>query len=74
MGFIEHNKALCMLFCSNQYPHAAGGAKHGARLFLFISACVYNADKQKTFVAPSLKEEDAILLCGGRIRLGKIVF
>jgi nucleoside-diphosphate-sugar epimerase len=34
--------------------------KHGAKRFFYSSsACVYNADKQKTFVAPSLKEEDA---------------
>jgi len=32
------------------------GAK---RFFYSSSACVYNADKQKTFEAPSLKEEDA---------------
>jgi GDP-D-mannose 3',5'-epimerase len=29
------------------------------RFFYASSACVYNADKQKTFEAPSLKEEDA---------------
>jgi GDP-D-mannose 3',5'-epimerase len=29
------------------------------RYFYSSSACVYNADKQKTFEAPSLKEEDA---------------
>jgi GDP-D-mannose 3', 5'-epimerase len=34
--------------------------KHGAQRFFYSSsACVYNADKQKTFEAPSLKEEDA---------------
>jgi GDP-D-mannose 3',5'-epimerase len=34
--------------------------KHKAgRFFYASSACVYNADKQKTFEAPSLKEEDA---------------
>jgi nucleoside-diphosphate-sugar epimerase len=34
--------------------------KHGAtRYFYSSSACVYNADKQKSFEAPSLKEEDA---------------
>ena len=27
--------------------------------FYASSACVYNADKQKSFDAPSLKEEDA---------------
>jgi GDP-D-mannose 3', 5'-epimerase len=34
--------------------------KHGTKRFFYASsACVYNADKQKTFEAPSLKEEDA---------------
>jgi len=33
---------------------------HGCKKFFYSSsACVYNADKQKTFEAPSLKEEDA---------------
>src|SRR4030095_8653721 len=30
-----------------------------ARYFYSSSACVYNADKQRSFEAPSLKEEDA---------------
>src|SRR5665213_3681227 len=34
--------------------------KHGTKRFFYASsACVYNGDKQKTFEAPSLKEEDA---------------
>jgi nucleoside-diphosphate-sugar epimerase len=34
--------------------------KHGVKRYFFASsACVYNGDKQKTFEAPSLKEEDA---------------
>jgi GDP-D-mannose 3',5'-epimerase len=34
--------------------------KFGVRRYFYSSsACVYNADKQKTFEAPSLKEEDA---------------
>jgi nucleoside-diphosphate-sugar epimerase len=34
--------------------------KHGVQRFFYSSsACVYNGDKQKTFEAPSLKEEDA---------------
>jgi len=33
---------------------------HGCKKFFYSSsACVYNADKQTTFAAPSLKEEDA---------------
>lgn len=34
--------------------------KHGVKRFFYSSsACVYNGEKQKTFEAPSLKEEDA---------------
>jgi len=51
MGFIEHNKALCML----SVPVKSGVQRY----FYSSSACVYNADKQRTFEAPSLKEEDA---------------
>ena len=60
MGFIEHNKALCMLsvLINTHMLSAAAGA--GVRRFFYSSsACVYNADKQKTFAAPSLKEGDA---------------
>lgn len=60
MGFIEQNKALCMLsvLINTHMLQAAVGA--GAQRFFYSSsACVYNADKQRTFAAPSLKEEDA---------------
>jgi nucleoside-diphosphate-sugar epimerase len=60
MGFIEHNKALCMLSVLINTHMLQAALKHGAKRFFYSSsACVYNADKQKTFVAPSLKEEDA---------------
>ena len=60
MGFIEHNKALCMLsVLINTHLLQAALAKGTKRFFYASSACVYNADKQKTFEAPSLKEEDA---------------
>ena len=60
MGFIEHNKALCMLSVLIN-THMLQAARNLAcqRYFYSSSACVYNADKQKTFEAPSLKEEDA---------------
>src|SRR5260370_28226897 len=60
MGFIEHNKALCMLsvLINTHMLQAAKGYKV-RRFFYASSACVYNGDKQKTFEAPSLKEEDA---------------
>src|SRR6201997_3145867 len=60
MGFIEHNKALCMLSVLINTHMLQAALKHGVeRYFYSSSACVYNADKQRTFEAPSLKEEDA---------------
>jgi GDP-D-mannose 3', 5'-epimerase len=60
MGFIENNKALCMLsvLINTHLLLAARGA--GAKRFFFASsACVYNADKQKDPNVTALKEEDA---------------
>ena len=60
MGFIEHNKALCMLsVLINTHMLQAALASRAERFFYASSACVYNGDKQRTFAAPSLKEEDA---------------
>jgi nucleoside-diphosphate-sugar epimerase len=60
MGFIEHNKALCMLsVLINTHMLQAALKNDVKRFFYSSSACVYNGDKQKTFEAPSLKEEDA---------------
>jgi len=60
MGFIEHNKALCMLSVLINTHMLQAALNHGCQKFFYSSsACVYNADKQKTFEAPSLKEEDA---------------
>jgi nucleoside-diphosphate-sugar epimerase len=60
MGFIERNKALCMLSVLINTHMLQAALKGGAKRFFFSSsACVYNGDKQKTFEAPSLKEEDA---------------
>lgn len=60
MGFIEHNKALCMLsVLINTHMLQAARRQGVSRYFYSSSACVYNADRQKTFEAPSLKEEDA---------------
>ena len=60
MGFIEANKALCMLSVLINTHMLQAALKHGAKRFFYASsACVYNGDKQKTFEAPSLKEEDA---------------
>jgi len=60
MGFIENNKALCMLSVSiNTNLLRAIKNKGIERFFYASSACVYNADKQKDPNIISLKEEDA---------------
>jgi GDP-D-mannose 3', 5'-epimerase len=60
MGFIEQNKALCMLSVLINTHMLQAARHHGCQKYFYSSsACVYNADKQKTFEAPSLKEEDA---------------
>jgi nucleoside-diphosphate-sugar epimerase len=60
MGFIEKNKALCMLSVLINTHLLQAAIKSGvSRYFYASSACVYNGDRQKSFEAPSLKEEDA---------------
>ena len=60
MGFIEHNKALCMLSVLINTHMLQAALHHGCKKFFYASsACVYNADKQATFEAPSLREADA---------------
>lgn len=60
MGFIEHNKALCMLSVLSN-THMLMGAKDAgvARFFYSSSACVYNAEKQLSPDLIALKEADA---------------
>ncbi len=60
MGFIENNRALCMLsvLISTQMLIAAQHAGV-SRLFFSSSACVYRADKQSSAQVVPLKEEDA---------------
>tara|TARA_B100001142_G_C14315507_1_gene648347 strand:- start:1058 stop:2068 length:1011 start_codon:yes stop_codon:yes gene_type:complete len=60
MGFIENNKADCMLsVLVNTNLLRAAKINKCKRFFFSSSACVYNSSKQnKTFVA-GLKEEDA---------------
>jgi len=60
MGFIENNKALCMLsvLISTHTLVAAREAGVG-RLFYASSACVYAAGKQDTPEVDPLREEDA---------------
>jgi nucleoside-diphosphate-sugar epimerase len=60
MGFIENNKALCMITVLIN-THMCMAAKDAGveRLFYASSACVYNGDKQKEYNIPALKEADA---------------
>jgi nucleoside-diphosphate-sugar epimerase len=60
MGFIEMNKALCML-SSLINTHLLMASKDAGveRYFFSSSACVYNADKQSSPDVVPLKEEDA---------------
>src|SRR3984893_14100429 len=60
MGFIENNKALCMLSVLIN-THLVMAAKDAgvARFFYASSACVYAADKQTDPNVTALKEEDA---------------
>ncbi len=60
MGFIENNKALCMLsvLINTHLLQAAVDAKV-KRFFYASSACVYNGDKQVNEDVVPLKEEDA---------------
>ena len=60
MGFIENNKALCMLSVLINTQMVQAAEKFGAqRYFYSSSACVYNGDKQRETANPGLKEEDA---------------
>jgi GDP-D-mannose 3',5'-epimerase len=60
MGFIENNKALCMLsVLTNTHMLMAAKDSGVERFFYSSSACVYNGDKQKTPDVVALKEEDA---------------
>jgi len=60
MGFIENNKALCMLsVLINTHLLQAALESGLERYFYASSACVYNADKQKSEDVVPLKEADA---------------
>ncbi|HET6878916.1 MAG TPA: NAD-dependent epimerase/dehydratase family protein [Pirellulales bacterium] len=60
MGFIENNKALCMVsVLINTHLLMASQASGVERYFYASSACVYNADKQRSADVVPLKEEDA---------------
>jgi nucleoside-diphosphate-sugar epimerase len=60
MGFIEKNKAACMLsVLINTHLLMAARDCGADRYFYASSACVYNGDKQTDPENPGLKEEDA---------------
>ena len=60
MGFIENNKALCMLsVLVNTHLLMASKDAGVDRFFFSSSACVYAADKQTDPNVTALKEEDA---------------
>jgi nucleoside-diphosphate-sugar epimerase len=60
MGFIEANKALCMLSVLINTHMLQAAQKYGAEKFFYSSsACVYNGEKQTDPNNPGLKEEDA---------------
>ncbi|MAT82482.1 MAG: NAD-dependent dehydratase [Phycisphaerae bacterium] len=60
MGFIENNKALCMLTVLTSTHMLTAARDQGVKRFFYSSsACVYNADKQKSEDVIPLKEEDA---------------
>ena len=60
MGFIENNKALCMLsVLINTHMMMAADKYKVRRFFYASSACVYAADKQRSPEVVPLKEADA---------------
>ena len=60
MGFIENNRALCMLTVLINTHLLLAAKKQGAQRFFYSSsACVYAADKQVNPDLTALREEDA---------------
>jgi nucleoside-diphosphate-sugar epimerase len=60
MGFIENNRALCMLsVLINTHLLLAAKAQSVKKYFYASSACVYAGDKQTTTDNPGLREQDA---------------
>ena len=60
MGFIENNKALCMLSILINTHLLMAAKEHKVKKYLYSSsACVYAADKQTDTAVTALKEADA---------------
>ena len=64
MGFIENNKALCMLtVLESTHMLLAARDEQAERFFYSSSACVYAADKQTDTEVTALKESDVYPQC-----------
>src|ERR1700730_3421786 len=60
MGFIENNKALCMLSVLTNTHMLMAAQQNGIKRFFYSSsACVYNGEKQTRSDVVPLKEADA---------------
>lgn len=60
MGFIENNRALCMLSVLINTHMLLAAKNYGVKRFFYSSsACVYNGEKQTSPDVVALKEEDA---------------
>lgn len=60
MGFIEMNRAMCMLSVLTSTHMLVAARDAGVKRFFFSSsACVYNIDKQRDPQVKPLREEDA---------------
>jgi GDP-D-mannose 3', 5'-epimerase len=60
MGFIENNKALCMLSVLISTHMLVAARDAGVKRFFYSSsACVYNGEKQQSYHVVPLKEADA---------------
>ncbi len=60
MGFIENNRALCMLSVLINTHLLMAAKEHAVKKYLYSSsACVYAAGKQTDTAVTALKEEDA---------------
>jgi nucleoside-diphosphate-sugar epimerase len=60
MGFIENNRALCMLSVLVNTHMLLAAKEQGVKGFFYSSsACVYNGEKQTNANVVALKEEDA---------------
>ena len=72
MGFIENNKAECMLSVLINTNLLRAAIENKSKKYLFTSsACVYNAEKQKSTFVDSLKESTLIQLIQKMVMVGK---